>query len=242
LLGNAAKFTDRGGEVTVRLTVDGARRAAVLTVTDTGIGVDPQLLPKLFEAFVQADRSVERSRGGLGLGLALVKGIVELHGGTVGAVSKGAGAGSTFTVELPLIDVESPEPTGDERQPEPARRRVLVVEDNEDSAESLKMYLEILGHDVTVAHSGPDGVERARVLSPDVVFCDIGLPGMSGHAACAEMRKQPGLERTLFVALSGYAAAHDQPEQNGFDLHLLKPVDLSRVARIIAEHQSTSTD
>jgi signal transduction histidine kinase len=153
LLANALKFTDRGGTVAVRLSVEAARRAATLTVADTGVGIDPQFLPRVFEAFMQADRSLERTRGGLGLGLALVKGIVELHGGSVRAASGGTGRGAVFAVELPLLDLAPAAPEGGTPAAAPAPpKRVLVIEDDRDSAESLKMYLELLGHAVLVAH------------------------------------------------------------------------------------------
>jgi signal transduction histidine kinase/CheY-like chemotaxis protein len=237
VLGNALKFTDHGGTVRVRLSADAAGKVGVCSVRDSGIGIDPLLLDQVFEPFVQADRSVERSRGGLGLGLALVKGLVELHGGTVRAASAGAGTGTEVTVELPLIDLaaDAGRPAGDGAAAAPPRR-VLVIEDNADSAESLKMYLELLGHGVTVAHSGADGIAAAKAEAPDVIVCDIGLPGMSGHAVCARLRPLPALAGTLFVALSGHAA--DGPEGkakgDGFDLYLLKPVDPQRLAEVIA--------
>ena len=238
LIGNALKFTDRGGEVSVRLTRDAGRRAAVLSVRDTGIGIDAAVLPTVFEPFVQADRSVERSRSGLGLGLALVRGVVELHGGSVRVASDGAGKGAEFVVELPLIDL----PAGG-AAPAPAAaptvgRRVLVIEDNQDSAESLKEYLELLGHTVATAYTGTDGIARATADAPDVVVCDIGLPGMNGFAVCAELRAVPALARTLFVALSGHAAEDVDGSANGvFDLHLLKPIDPQKLSEVIASRR-----
>ena len=234
LLGNALKFTDRGGEVAVRLTRDAARQVVVLAVRDTGIGIDAVVLPTIFEPFVQADRSVERSRSGLGLGLALVRGMVELHGGTVTATSAGVSKGSEFVVELPLIDLPAetalPPATPAETV---AKRRVLVIEDNQDSAESLKEYLELFGHTVATAYTGTDGIARVTSEPPDVVVCDIGLPGMSGYAVCSELRALPALAGTLFVALSGHAA--EDGDTKGFDLHLLKPINPQRLAEVIAE-------
>ena len=242
LLQNSFKFTDRGESVTVRLTTDEARRVAVLTVTDTGIGIDRAVLPAVFEPFVQADRSVERSRGGLGLGLALVKGLVELHAGIVRAHSDGPGKGSEFVVELPLIERPAASSITAPVAPSQAHsRRILVVEDNRDSAESLKMYLELLGHQVTVAHTGPAALQLGAVTPLDVVICDIGLPGMSGLSVAAELRKLPGLADAMFVAVSGHAA--DTLAQAGiatsFDLHMLKPVDPARLAAAIAAGRST---
>ena len=237
LLGNAQKFTDRGGAVRVRLSADAAGKLGVFSVRDSGIGIDPAVLDRVFEPFVQADRSIERSRGGLGLGLALVKGLVELHAGTVRASSDGPGKGTEVTVELPLIELAA---GGTAAVPvAPAKRvsrRVLIIEDNVDSAESLQMLLELLGHEVTVAHSGADGIRAAEAAAPDVVVCDIGLPGMSGHAVCKRLRALPPLARTLFVALSGHAVDSPDGEAKGaaFDLYLLKPVDPKRLAEVIA--------
>ncbi|QJX00527.1 hybrid sensor histidine kinase/response regulator [Frigoriglobus tundricola] len=237
LLGNALKFTDRGGAVHVRLSRDDVGKVATFSVKDSGVGIDPSILEQVFEPFVQADRSVERSRGGLGLGLALVKGLVELHGGTVRAASAGAGTGTEVTVELPLIDLDARAPRANAgAAPKGPARRVLVIEDNVDSAESLQMYLELLGHEVAVAHSGTDGVRTAETAVPDVIVCDIGLPGMSGHAVCARLKTRPAFARTLFVALSGHAADGPEldPSGNGFDLYLLKPVDPKQLAEVIA--------
>ena len=236
LLQNALKFTDPGGSVLVRLWTEDARRVAVLSVKDTGLGIERSLLPRVFDPFVQADRSMERSRGGIGLGLALVKGLAELHGGTVRAASDGPGKGSEFVVELPLIDRQAVAPVPAAPPAETTSRRVLIVEDNRDSAESLKMYLELLGHRVTVAYTGPTAIEAGRAAAPEVVVCDIGLPGMSGHAVCAELRKLPGCADTLFVAVSGHAPETSAADaaNGGFDLHLVKPVEPARLAETIS--------
>src|SRR5947209_6494082 len=181
LLTNAVKFTDAGGRVAVRLAAGPATGRAAVTVSDTGVGIDADMLPLVWETFAQADRSLDRSKGGLGLGLALVKGLVELHGGTVQAASAGPGRGAEFTFRLPLETgpAAPPEAAGDMR---PAVRplRVLIVEDNRDAAETLRVLLEMSGHQVGVAHSGLAGVEAARTLDPDVVLCDLGLPGIDG--------------------------------------------------------------
>ena len=239
LLGNALKFTDRGGEVRVRLSVAAVRKVAVLSIKDTGIGIDRAVLPRVFDAFVQADRAVERSRGGLGLGLALVKGLVELHGGSVGVTSDGPGKGAEFVVELPFIELTGGLPAAPAAATEKAAcRRVLVIEDNVDSAESLQMYLELLGHEVRIAHTGSDGIRAATASVPDVVVCDIGLPGMSGHIVCAELRKLAALSHTLFVALSGHAVdspvTSGESATGGFDVYLLKPVNPERLAEVVA--------
>jgi signal transduction histidine kinase/CheY-like chemotaxis protein len=241
LLQNALKFTERGGSVQVRVSTDEIRRVATVSVKDSGIGIERTVLPTIFDPFVQADRSVERSRGGLGLGLALVKGLIELHGGSVRAVSDGPGKGSEFIIELPLIEQSSlPSTVETLARPEIQTRRILVVEDNRDSAESLKMYLELVGHQVTVAHSGPAAIQVATASAPDVVVCDIGLPGMSGHAVCKELKKLPGLVSCMFVALSGHAA--DASGKSGFDLYLLKPVDPACLAAAIVAGKSPTQE
>ena len=190
LLQNANKFTDAGGNVTVRLRADLESGTAVLTVQDTGIGMEADLLGRLFEPFRQADRSLDRSRGGLGLGLALVKGLVELHGGSVRSASAGLGLGSEITITLPLCKRLSP--LEESRSPRAVRGKslqVLVIEDNRDAAESLRLLLQLFGHQVTVAFTGTAGVEVARQLRPDVVLCDIGLPGgLDGYGVARALR------------------------------------------------------
>jgi signal transduction histidine kinase len=237
LLSNAQKFTDPGGTVAVRLTVDPARREATLAVRDTGVGIDPEFLAKVFGAYMQADRSVERSRGGLGLGLALVKGLVELHGGEVRAASNGPGTGAEFTVVLPLLEVP-PEPAAGPPKAPPAAagKRVLVIDDNVDTGDSLRVLLGLAGHAVAVARTGPDGVSAAKTFRPDVVLCDLGLPGLSGYAVCTALRKDPATAGALIVALSGHGSEADKQQcaAAGFDLHLLKPVEPEHLQQVIA--------
>jgi PAS domain S-box-containing protein len=228
LLENAAKFTGRGGEVDVRLTADGAGGRAVLVVRDTGVGIEPDLLPRIFEVFAQADRSLERTRGGLGLGLAIVKGLVDMHGGTVEAASRGEGTGTEFTITLPLEE-EPPALTGRRVRPGPSRKhlRVLVVEDNLDSAESLRLLLELFGYQVTVAVTGPAGVAAARAGHPDVVICDLGLPGMDGFAVASALRHDPETAAARLIAVTGYGQEADKLRalEAGFNEHFTKPVD-----------------
>ncbi len=241
LLQNAVKFTDRGGQITVRVAGRGGARRAAVVVQDTGIGIEPDLLPRVFEAFVQADRSLERSRGGLGLGLALVKGLVELHGGGARAVSDGVGRGAAFTVWLPLArDAATPA-----APPAPAPAsvpplRILVIEDNRDSADSLKLLLELYGHEVAVAYSGPEGVQAARRRTPDVVLCDLGLPGMSGYDVAAALRDEPAAAPVRLIALSGHGSDADQRRcrEAGFELHMTKPVDPDALQELLASPPS----
>jgi two-component system CheB/CheR fusion protein len=193
------------------------------------------MLPRLFQPFTQADSTLDHRLGGLGLGLALVKGLVETHGGTVGASSGGKGAGTEFVVRLPTAS--PPGATSDAPRPPPTRpRHVLVIEDNADAAESLRLVLEMAGHQVDVARDGPSGLARARELSPDVVFCDIGLPQMDGYRVARAMRAEPGIREAFLVALTGYGLADDQRRaaDAGFDAHLTKPATLAQIQDVIA--------
>jgi PAS domain S-box-containing protein len=237
LLHNAGKFTDAGGQVAVRLVAELEGGGAVLVVRDTGIGMGPDILVRLFEPFSQADRSIDRSRGGLGLGLALVQGLVALHGGSVRASSPGAGQGSEFVVRLPLSRrTVRPEPSAPYAMPAARSQRVLVVEDNRDAAESLRMLLELSGYHVAVAYAGPTALETARTFRPNVVLCDIGLPGgMDGYAVAGALRDDPELFGVTLIALSGYGREEDQRQARraGFDRHLTKPVDPAFLTRLL---------
>ena len=226
LIHNAIKFTPKGGTVTV--TVEPDKDMAVVRVRDTGMGIDRAMLPHLFEVFAQADRSLARSKGGLGLGLALVKGLVELHEGTVEAQSAGPGKGSEFTVRLP----RAPEPAALTELPvSPSsvgkRKRVLVVEDNKDSAESLRMLLDLSGYEVEVALSGPAGLDASARFRPHAVVCDIGLPGLDGYEVARLMRQRPETANSRLIAITGYGRAEDveKARRAGFNRHLTKPVD-----------------
>jgi PAS domain S-box-containing protein len=234
LLHNAAKFTRRGDEVRLALAVvDGA---AEIRVRDTGPGIEPTLLPQLFEPFVQGERSLARAEGGLGLGLALVKGITELHGGTVSAASAGKGKGAEFMVRLPLVEAQAPRPDGRGAVPcQPGRRRILVVDDNADAAESLADLLRLQGHLAEVARDGPAALAALAATVPDVILCDIGLPGMSGYEVARTVRA--GLHGAVrLVALTGYAQPEDvrRAKDAGFDAHLAKPPDPDELARVLS--------
>ncbi|MFT3843256.1 MAG: ATP-binding protein [Myxococcaceae bacterium] len=239
LLGNAVKFTPRDGEVVVTLRRD--RDLLVLTVKDTGAGIEAKLLSSIFESFVQAPQTLDRSRGGLGLGLAMVKGFVELHGGTVAVASAGPGRGSEFTVELPAG--AAPQPTeavmavGAGAVP----RRVLLIEDNVDACTSMRDALELGGHQVEVAYDGRRGIEAAARFQPEVIFCDIGLPGMNGYAVARELRADAARKNTLLIALSGYGRPEDvqKATQAGFDAHLTKPPPFDEVEQLLSSAAAT---
>ncbi|HVO13328.1 MAG TPA: ATP-binding protein [Vicinamibacteria bacterium] len=235
LLTNAAKFTSRLGRVTVSVAADAAASRAVLRVADDGAGIAPEMLPWLFEPFTQADTTLDRSRGGLGLGLALVKGLVEQHGGTVEAASDGPGRGAVFTVRLPL----APDAAATDRPPAPPRpasRRVLVIEDGVDAAESLRELLEIEGHCVAVCYDGAAGIRKAREFRPELVLCDIGLPQMDGYEVARAFRADAQLASARLIALTGYAQPEDleRAAAAGFARHLAKPPDVTRLREVLA--------
>ena len=238
LLHNAAKFTDRGGQVQVSVSI-GERGHACIRVRDTGMGIAPEVLPSLFDPFMQADRTLTRSRGGLGLGLSLVKGLVELHGGNVRGESDGPGHGATFTIELPAREPAALNGAASVPREEHRCGRILVIEDNPDAAASLAEAL-ALGRrnvQVEVAHSGPEGIEKARSFEPEVILCDLGLPGMNGFEVARALRADPEHRAKILIALTGYASPEDRrlSRAAGFDRHLAKPLDLKTLNRLLAE-------
>ncbi|GAB3436349.1 PAS domain S-box protein [Massilia solisilvae] len=238
LLNNAAKYTPAGGHVGLKAWREDGQ--AVIEVSDSGVGIPPEALGAVFEMFTQVRGSVDRAQGGLGIGLSLVRRLVELHGGQVSAASAGRGKGSTFTVRLPLRQAQAgaagaaASPAGHERDARPLR--VLVVDDNADAAESLAELLGLLGHTVRVAHDGPQGYQLAREFLPDLVFLDIGLPGMSGHEVARAIRRTSGLEHVVLIALTGWGAARDMARSHeaGFDQHLTKPVSFEALEQAFA--------
>ena len=234
LLHNAAKFSSQGDQVTLALVASGG--TAAVRVRDTGAGIEPKLLSEVFQPFVQGQRTLARSEGGLGLGLALVKEIVELHGGTVEAESAGSGQGAEFRFALPLRDGARPPATGGTEPPRAVQRRVLVVDDNLDAADSLSDLLQVVGHSVEVAHDGPDALAKVRANPPEVVLCDIGLPGMDGYELARELRREAALGSALLIALSGYTQPEDRrrAREAGFDGHMAKPVDLEQLFQVLA--------
>jgi PAS domain S-box-containing protein len=238
LLENARKFTPTGGQVTVTVTADADAGQASLRVRDTGVGIDGDTLAHLFEPFTQADRSLDRSPGGLGLGLSLVKGLVELHGGRVTARSEGPGEGTEFVITLPI----AAEPAALQEAPVFSRRasrtlRILVVEDNVDAAETLRDLLELSGYAVELAHTGPAGLEKALAFRPEVILCDIGLPGINGYEVAAALRRQPETAGLHLIAVTGYGTAADQErsQEAGFNRHLTKPLDPAELQQVLAE-------
>jgi CheY-like chemotaxis protein len=236
LLTNASKYSDPGSRILLDCTVKGG--TLVLSVKDNGIGIAPESLDGIFEMFSQVDGVAGRSDGGLGIGLALVRGIVELHGGRVEARSAGLGHGSEFIVHLPLATAaHAPVQLPDEREAAaPARRKVLIADDNRDAAESLAMLLEMAGHEVRVAHSGRAALSLTQVFRPDTVLLDIGMPDLSGYEVAQFLRREPWTTGIRLIALTGWGQESDRRRalEAGFDEHMIKPVDPDKLAALIA--------
>jgi PAS domain S-box-containing protein len=243
LLNNAAKYTGHGGSIS--LTAEPDNDQVVIRVRDTGVGLSADLLPKVFDLFTQAERTLDRSQGGLGIGLTLVRRLVEMHGGSVEAHSAGPGQGSEFVVRLPAL----PKPPEESEVPpeQMARRndslRVLVVEDVVEVAHTLKVLLELWGHAVRVVHDGPAALVASRIYQPEVVLLDIGLPGMNGYDVARQLRRQQGRKRPLLVAVTGYGGEEDKrrAREAGFDCHMTKPVDLEELEALIASSSPLAT-
>ncbi len=239
LLHNASKFTPRGGSVDVRTSRDAAQTHAVVTVHDTGQGLSHVVQSRLFEPFCQADQKLDRDKGGLGLGLALVKGLIELHGGSVEAHSDGTGTGSTFTLLIPLSTAGNKvcgSISGAVLSPDTKDLRILLVEDNRDAAVTLKLMLALMGHDVAVAYDGDEGLAMARTFLPDVVISDLGLPGkLDGYALANKLRAEPTLAGVYLIALSGYGQDDDRVRTQGvgFDKHFVKPIDPDQLQAVL---------
>ena len=240
LLDNAAKYTNADGRISLSVVREGDE--AVITVEDNGVGISRGLLPHVFELFTQGERSVDRAQGGLGIGLSLVKSLVELHRGAVAAASAGYGTGSTFTVRLPvLMPPHAPASPAQGALPtnqSSARRRILVVDDNEDAALSMGLLLEQDGHEVQYAYEGRSALDVAQVFEPEVALLDIGLPGLNGFEVAQQLRARPQTAGALLVALTGYGQSEDRQRTQaaGFDHHLVKPVEPQMLLALIARY------
>jgi PAS domain S-box-containing protein len=225
ILSNAIKYTGASGAI--RVTLAAKDGETVLAVTDNGLGIAPDLLPQIFEPFVQGERTLDRSQGGLGVGLTLVRRLVELHGGNVRAYSAGPGCGSTFTIRFPTVAPPCVAPPSSGAPLKTVPRRVLVIEDNRDARETFRMMLELAGHQVLEAEEGRKGLELLRTELPDIAVIDVGLPGMDGYQIATAFRKEPTSKQVMLVALTGYGTpeARERSRAAGFDHHLIKPID-----------------
>ena len=237
ILHNAAKFMDPGGRIRLRVRREGSY--ALISISDTGIGIAPELLPKIFELFTQVHAKSERAQGGLGIGLALVRRLTEMHGGTVTAHSDGAGRGSTFSVRLPVMVAQIAglaHPTRESGTiPRIASQRILVADDNRDAAEALSLQLQLAGHDVRTAHDGIEALTVAKTFDPEIVLLDIGMPKMDGYEVARQLRLRPSSRRVTLIALTGWGQQQDRDRtaDAGFDAHLVKPVAEAQLFRAL---------
>lgn len=233
LLTNAAKYTNAGGRIELTATQD--QRRAIVSIRDNGIGIPASHLPLVFDMFMQVDRSNRRAQGGLGIGLTLVRSLVNLHGGRVEARSEGQGKGSEFIVELPLLGNALAESEHERRLREFPNRRILVVDDNRDAAETLGALLEALGATVAVAHSGPSALDKLGDFDPDTVLLDIGMPEMDGYEVARQLRAMPDRAEILLIALTGWGQEHDhhQSQAAGFNHHMVKPADIDKLRELL---------
>jgi CheY-like chemotaxis protein len=226
LLNNAAKYTPEGGHVELVTSIEG--EDGVVCVRDDGMGIPPHLLERVFDLFAQGERTLDRSEGGLGIGLTLARRIVALHGGEIVARSEGTGHGSEFEIRLPRLDLDLPAPSPGQLGAGAASRKrsIVVVDDNDDAASSMAMLLRLMGHEVSVEHDGESALRRIEDERPDIILLDIGLPGMSGYAVAERLRKTPAGRAAKLYALTGYGQDEDRRRsaEAGFDGHLVKPV------------------
>jgi CheY-like chemotaxis protein len=238
LLNNACRYSGRGSHIVLAARREGSE--VVISVRDNGIGIPPEKLDEIFDVFSQVDHSLERATGGLGIGLHLVKRFVELHGGSVRAHSDGLGKGSEFVVRLPIVaeTVEAGRPVEPVTDGAAATaRRVLIVDDNRDSAKTLALLLKLSGNEAELAHDGEEAVAKAASFEPDVVLLDIGLPKLNGYDACRQIRRQPWGKDIVLVALTGWGQEEDRrkSQEAGFDEHFVKPVDHAALIRLLRD-------
>jgi signal transduction histidine kinase/ActR/RegA family two-component response regulator len=237
LLNNAAKYTPDRGHIWLLARIEGEE--AVIRIRDAGMGISPEMLPRIFDLFSQEERTLAQSQGGLGIGLTLVKTLVEMHGGSITATSEGTGKGSEFVVRLPAMAERRLPPRTDSEDiaTEAPCRRILLVDDNVDAAESLALLLSTHQNDVRTVHDGPTALETARAFQPDIIFLDIGLPGMDGYEVARRIRDDKGIQQPLLVALTGYGREEDlrRAEHAGFEAHVVKPAKLAALQRLLAQ-------
>ena len=243
LVNNACKYTPKGGNITVALTQQTDQ--AITKVSDDGLGIPQEMLPLVFEMFTQVDRSLDRAQGGLGIGLSLVRSLMQLHGGEVRAESAGEHAGSTFTISLPVVSEESaalPASVSPQTTAAPHPLRVLVVDDNRDAADSLSLLLARLGHHTRTVYGGATALDAAAEFQPDTIFCDLGMPVISGFEVAARLRSDPRYSPSVLVAVTGWGSEQDKlrARERGFDLHITKPISIEELAAVLQRAATTN--
>jgi CheY-like chemotaxis protein len=245
LLTNAAKYTEPGGAIDLSAAIE--QHEIVFRIRDTGVGITAEMLPQVFSLFTQVDASHHRSQGGLGIGLTLVRSLVEMHGGSVTAASQGKGHGSEFTVRMPIGELAAATAAAgdqDSTPPAPGVGRILVVDDNRDTAKTTAILLSHRGYQVHTAHTGPDAVEAARQIRPQLILLDIGLPGMSGYEVAAKLRDDDCCKDAVLIAVSGYAddKARQRSKTSGFQRHLTKPINFNDLFKLIDSFPTLVSD
>ena len=245
VLHNASKFTPPDGKIRlsseIRTAADSPVQQAVITVSDTGIGISREMLPRVFELFTQAESPTERSHGGLGIGLALARRLIEMHGGEITGHSDGPGTGSSFVIRLPICTADAQHSSSVPMEVPRVNSRVLIVDDNRDAANTMAMLVEQLGGTARTEHNASSGVQAIQEFQPDIVFLDIGMPEMDGYEACRRIRQKPSDRHIVIVAVTGWGQSQDKQRalDAGFDAHLTKPVDPVALARLLAGSESS---
>jgi CheY-like chemotaxis protein len=238
VLHNASKFTPAQGRIEINVGPSAAdvEPQVAITITDTGVGISQDLLPRVFELFVQAESATERTHGGLGIGLALARRLIEMQGGTITAHSDGPGKGTAFVVAMPICQTDATRPSPSPGDVSHVSSRVVIIDDNQDAAHTMSMFVQQLGGSARVAHDAKSGMAAVQDFQPDIVFLDIGLPGMDGYETCRRIRRQPAARHIVIIAVTGWGQAQDKQRamDAGFDAHLTKPVDPKAFASILA--------
>jgi CheY-like chemotaxis protein len=238
VLHNASKFTPAEGTIRIGVEPSGAddMPQVAITIADTGVGISQDLLPRVFELFVQAESATERTHGGLGIGLALARRLVEMHGGRIAAHSDGPGKGTALVITMPVCQVDATRPSSLPIEVSHVASRVVIIDDNQDAAHTMSMLIEQLGGSARMAHDAVSGLTAVHEFQPDMVFLDIGLPGMDGYETCRRIRRQPSQRHIVIVAVTGWGQTQDKQRalDAGFDAHLTKPVDPKAFASILA--------
>jgi len=247
VLHNAAKFTPAQGAIRVGVERCGGaddRPQVAITIADTGVGIPQDVLPKVFELFVQAETATERSHGGLGIGLALARRLIEMHGGGITARSDGPGQGTVVVITMPGCEADAAEPSSSPIDVSPVASRVVIIDDNKDAAHTMAMLVEQLGGSARMAHDAVGGLAAVQEFAPDIVFLDIGMPGVDGYETCRRIRRQPSERHIVIVAVTGWGQSQDKQRAlaAGFDAHLTKPVDPAALARVLARGVEEPSD